>query len=115
MKRLRKSIGFCVGIVSVACVSLTVNATTIYSGLGTNGGWALPPVSGELGNEITVAGTDRVVTELEVGIFSQNGIFPDGTPGSVVFTAELYANDGAGGSGGRRLCECHRTGRIGNQ
>jgi hypothetical protein len=103
MDRFRRLIGFCIGFVSIAGMSLTVNATVIYSGLGTNGGWALPPVAGELGNEITVAGTDRVVTELEVGIFSQNGIFPNGTPGSVVFTAELYANDGAGGQPGSLL------------
>lgn len=103
MKRVRKLIGFCVGVVLVTGVSLTVNASVIYSDLVTNGGWALPPSNGEQGDEITVAGTDRVVTGLDIGIFSQNGIFPNGTPGSVIFQGELYANDGASGQPGTLL------------
>lgn len=93
---------FC-GLLVMIGTAVTSNASTIYTALSANGSWSLPPLNGEIGNEVTAAGTDRYVTSLGIEIYSQNGIFPAGTPGYADFRAQLYANDGTGGQPGSLL------------
>jgi len=93
-------------LLCLPCVIGTVpslDASTIYSDLTPTGGWGLPPRNGELGNQIVAAGTDRYVTQLGIEIYSQNGFFPNGTPGYADFRAQLYANDGPLGQPGSLL------------
>jgi hypothetical protein len=53
--------------------------------------------SGQLGDEITLAGTERTVIELHIGVSMQ------GHSGTADFQAWIYANDGPGGEPGTML------------
>ena len=103
MKHFQRLIGLCFGLFALMGPAPGLNATLIYSDLNPTGGWGLPPLNGELGNQVTVAGTDRFVTQLGIEIYSQNGFFPNGTPGFADFQAQLYANNGVGGQPGSLL------------
>jgi len=93
---------FC-GLMVTIGVAITSNASSIYTAMMANGGVALPPLNGEIGNEVTAAGNDRYVTSLGIEIYSQNGVFPAGSPGYADFRAQLYANNGVGGQPGSLL------------
>lgn len=93
---------FC-GLLVTIGLAMTSNASFIYTALTPTGGWSVPPLNGEIGNEVTAAGSDRYVTSLGIEIFSQGGIFPSGNPGFADFRAQLYANDGTGGQPGSLL------------
>ena len=99
----RNLIQSCLGLLGLIAVTMTSQAGTIYSDLTAAGGWSLPPLNGEIGNEITVSGANWQVTELSIEIYSQGGIFPNGNPGFADFQAQLYANNGAGGQPGTLL------------
>ena len=94
---------FCLGLLGTMAVAMTVNASTIYSGLTPAGGWSVPSLNGEIGNEVTVSGANWLVTDLSIEIYSQGGIFPNGNPGYADFQAQLYANNGTGGQPGTLL------------
>lgn len=93
---------FC-GLLVAIGVAVTSNASTIYTAMTPTGGWSLPPLNGEIGNEVTVASGNQYVTSLGIEIYSQGGIFPAGTPGYADFRAQLYANDGTSGQPGSLL------------
>jgi hypothetical protein len=100
---MRTVLLFCLVLPGLLALSLAAGAQTIFSDLTTNGGWALPPLNGQIGEEVTVAGANWQVTSLSIEIYSQNGIFPAGTPGFADFQASLYANNGALGAPGTLL------------
>jgi hypothetical protein len=89
--------GIVVGV--FAAGSPWLKAATIYSDLSlpTNYLYVIGPLNGQVGDEVHAAGTERLVTKLEIGIYPQGGNFPQGTPGAGNFQARLYANDGVGG------------------
>ena len=93
---------FCIFLVTIGTTA-TSKATAIYTAMNPTGGWTIPALNGEIGNEVTAAGTDRYVTSLGIEIYSQNGIFPSGTPGYADFRAQLYANNGPQGQPGSLL------------
>jgi hypothetical protein len=99
---MRMSEYFVISILLLAATSATslLNASDIYSDPNADGGWA---VAGGEGDEITAAGTDRLVTELDVGIDGQSN------PGNGVFVAKLFANDGQSGQPGSLLWESGYT------
>jgi hypothetical protein len=97
MKRLLNFAGLTLGFLCAVCPPVA-GASTIYSSLGSpNGALILGPATGEIGDEVQAAGADRLVTELQLGIYPQN------TPGSADFQARLYANDGLNGQPGTLL------------
>jgi hypothetical protein len=101
MKRNIAQSCFC--LLGMAGMVMTLNASVIYTDLTPTRSWSLPSLNGEMGNEVTAAGTDRFVTILAIEIYSQNGLFPNGTPGYADFHAQLYANDGPLGQPGSLL------------
>jgi hypothetical protein len=95
---------FCLPLV-LASVPVA-NATIIYSDLNMNGGWGLPSLNGELGNQVTVAGSNPFVTRLSIEIYSQGRPFPNPTgipAGFADFQAQIYANNGTLGAPGSTL------------
>jgi hypothetical protein len=96
-----KPLGNCASVGFGLCLALCLpeaEATTIYSNVGTpTGAWIVGSLNGEVGDDVEAAGADRYVTELDIGIFPQGGIFPNGVPGSADVEARIYANDGPGG------------------
>ncbi len=93
----------CLGLLGLMAVAMTSQAGTIYSNLTPTGGWTVPSLNGEIGNEVTVSGANWQVTGLDIEIYSQGGIFPNGRPGNAHFQAQLYANNGTGGQPGTLL------------
>ncbi len=105
MKHLLKRTGQFFGAILVLAAG-SANATVIYSDFNMDGSWSLPPLNGELGNEITAAGSDRYVTDLSIEIYSQGTPFPNPKnvpPGFADFQAQLYANNGPSGAPGTLL------------
>ena len=98
------SLGFCM----VAC-GLELKATTIFNNTGTpTGGLVFGSLNGEVGDQVQVAGTDRYVTQLQIGIYPQGGFFPNGTAGAADVEARIYANDGPAGNPGSLLWDSGR-------
>lgn len=84
-------------------VSQRSDGVTVYSATDPTGSLVFPAANAEMGNSITLSGIGRIATRLEIGIYSQGGIFPNGTPGSGDLNARLYANDGPSGEPGSLL------------
>jgi hypothetical protein len=102
MKYFPKHISLCTGVVFVImAMAPATNAATIYSDLNFDGGWAVGPRDGELGDQITAAGSDRLATRLSIEIYSQGLPFPNPNnipPASTDVQAQIYANDGVQGA-----------------
>ena len=82
-----------------AAVSLqAASADTIFDNTAPGDRGITTTGSPQIGDEVTAApGTGRAVTELDLGLTSQN------LPGTTDIQAFLYANDGAGGTPGTLL------------
>lgn len=101
---MKKSIALGLGLLAAFGVTMTLRAdTTIYNDPTAIGGAALPPLNGEIGNEVTVTGANWQVTGLSIEIYSQGAAFPNGTPGYADFQVQLYDNNGSGGAPGALL------------
>jgi hypothetical protein len=101
-----KRVGLRIGLLLALAATSVAKAATIYSDLDMNGGWGVPSLNGELGDQITAAGSDRFVTRLSIEIYSQGGPFPNPLgvpPGYADFQAQVYANDGVQGQPGSLL------------
>ena len=87
-------------------------AGTIYDNTSTRQGVGLSFTQLQIGGEVHAAGTDRLVTDLFIGMSQQ------GVAGTADMQARLYANDGAGGKPGTLLWDgpllqnVHLTGGI---
>lgn len=106
MKHPIKSMRLCFALSIALAAGPAANATVIYSDFNFDGGWALPPLNGEEGSEVTVANSANVLTDLSIDIYSQGGPFPNPTgipPGYANFQAQIYANDGTQGAPGSLL------------
>jgi hypothetical protein len=69
----------------------------IYDNTTTRKGSGLSFTALQIGSEVNAAGTDRLVTDLFIGVSQQ------GLAGTANLQARLYANDGAGGKPGSLL------------
>jgi hypothetical protein len=91
---------------------LGARASTIYDNTTTRIGSGLSFTAQEQGSQVNAAGTDRLVTDLFIGMSQQ------GMQGTGDVQARLYANDGAGGRPGTMLWQgplmqgVHFTGGI---
>jgi hypothetical protein len=76
------------------------HAGTIYDNTTTStGAYTVEAVTLQIGSEVHAAGTDRIVTDLFIGMFQQH------EAGTGDVQARLYANDGMGGKPGTLLWE----------
>src|SRR5574341_559870 len=90
-----------VGLI-LSCFTTNTYATIVYDNT-TNIGTAFYPslyagetgMGIEMGDEITLAGTERIVTELQVRIFSNYTL---DTPDTVDIVVHFYRNDGPDGA-----------------
>jgi hypothetical protein len=89
-----------------------VRADFIYDNTTTRQGSSLSFTQLQLGSEVNAAGTDRLVTDLLIGVSQQ------GVAGTADMRARLYANDGTAGKPGTLLWDgpllqnVHLTGGI---
>jgi hypothetical protein len=112
VKHFLKLIGIRFGLVLMLAAVPAANAAIIYSDLNLNGGWGVPSRNGEMGDQITVAGSERFVTRLSIEIYSQGGPFPNPVgipPGFADFQAQIYANEGFQGEPGTLLWQSSIT------
>ncbi|MHC4745008.1 MAG: PEP-CTERM sorting domain-containing protein [Planctomycetota bacterium] len=93
---LRSSVLLSVSVILLVSFAASASGAVVYDNsseyLGVHAGTAQ-----QLGDEITLAGTERTVTELHIGVNLQ------GYGGTADFQAWLYANDGPGGEPGTML------------
>jgi hypothetical protein len=86
-------------IMLLAGVCSELQAGTIYDNTTTRQGMALSFTQLQIGGEVDAAGTDRLVTDLFIGMSQQ------GFSGTADMRARLYANNGADGKPGTLLWE----------
>jgi len=86
-----------VGLVALFAAG-EVKGAIVYDNTANPTGWLIfSPDDVFVGNEVTLAGSARVVTQLVIGLSRQ------GSPGTADLDARIYANDGPGGEPGTLL------------
>jgi hypothetical protein len=86
--------------------SSTASPAVIYDNTSSTFMNAVSATVSQLGNEVFPAGTDRRVTLLEVGVYSQHAA------STATLQAFLYANDGTGGQPGTLLWQSAAMNRV---
>ena len=87
---------FAAALVAV-CSCPSASAGSIFDNTGNATGGSTTTSGAQLGDEVTAAGTDRSVTEVEIGFKAT------GQAATADLQAFLYANDGSGGAPGTLL------------
>ena len=108
-------------VVAIGCVSCSADAQLLYQSntgaafsnfipFGPDGTPSRPAPGDRLGNQITLAGTNRLLDDIQVSFGLNTNFGQNPNPATDFYTADLYKNDGAGGAPGTLFASSKVTG-----